>query len=95
MYFPSAPGLEDLVVIDVQVVYDSITGVILKVMSFDSIGQATAEKWKPGRFNMKDLKAVTTGIGDLIPPKQLVALFAYLHIIAQIALSYLLILTQS
>ncbi len=44
---------------------------------------------------MKDLKAVTTGIEDLIPPKQLVAMFAYLHIIAQIALSYLLILTQS
>ncbi len=44
MYFPSVPGLVDLVIIDVQVVYDSTTGVILKVMSFDSIGQATAEK---------------------------------------------------
>ena len=37
MYFPCVPGLEDLVIIDVQVVYDSITGVILKVMSFEAL----------------------------------------------------------
>ncbi len=55
-------------------------------MSFDSIGPATAKRFrKTGRFKIKDLKAVTTDIcGDLIPPKQLVALLAYLHIIAQI-----------
>ncbi len=87
MYFPSVPGLEDLVIIDIQVVYDSITGVILKAMSFDSIGQATAERFrKTGRFSMTDLKTATADIsGDLIPPEQLVALLAYLHLIAEIA----------
>ncbi len=88
MYFPSVPGLEDLVIIDIQVVYDSITGVILEAMSFDSVGQATAERFrKTGRFTMKDLKTATTDIsGDLIPPEQLVALLAYLHIVAEIVL---------
>ncbi len=86
MYFPNVPGLENLVIIDIQVVYDSITGVILKAMSFDSVGQATAKRFrKTGRFTMKDLKSVTTDIsGDVIPPEQLVALLAYLHIIAEI-----------
>ncbi len=87
MYFPSVPGLEDLVIIDIQVVYDSITGVILKAMSFNSAGQATAERFrKTGRFTMTDLKTATADIsGDLIPPEQLVALLAYLYIIAEIA----------
>ncbi len=87
MYFPSVPDLEDLVIIDIQVVYDSITGVILKAMSFDSVGQATSERFrKTGRFSMTDLKTATADIsGDLIPPEQLVALLAYLHLIAEIA----------
>ncbi len=86
MYFPSVPGLEDLVIIDIQVVYDSITGVILNAMSFDSVGQATAKRFrKTGRFTMKDLKTATADIsGDVIPPEQLVALLAYLHLIAEI-----------
>ncbi len=87
MYFPSVPGLEDLVIIDIQVVYDSITGVILKAMSFDSVGQATSERFrKTGRFSMTHLRTATADIsGDLIPPEQLVALLAYLHLIAEIA----------
>ncbi len=86
MYFPSVPGLEDLVIIDIQVVYDSITGVILKAMSFDSVGQATTKRFrKTGRFTMTDLITATADIsGDLISPEQLVALLAYLHIVAEI-----------
>ncbi len=86
MYFPSVPGLEDLVIIDIQVVYDSITGVILKAMCFDSVGHATSERFrKTGLFSMTDLKTATADIsGDLILPEQLVALLAYLHLIAKI-----------
>ncbi len=86
MYFPRVPCLEDLVIIDIQVVYDSITGVILKAMSFDSTCQATAERFRnTGRFTMKDLKAATADIlGDLIPPHQLVALLDHLHIVAAV-----------
>ncbi len=86
MYFPSVPGLEDLVIVDIQVVYDSITNVILKAMSFDNLGKATAEKFRStGQFTVRDLVAATAGIsGDLIPPLKLVALLEYLHIVARV-----------
>ncbi len=86
MYFPRVPGLEDLVIIDIQVVYDSITDVILKAMSFNFVGQAKAERFRnTGQFTMNDLKAATANIlGDLIPPHQLVALLDHLHIVAEI-----------
>ncbi len=66
-------------IIDIQ---DSIAGVILEAMSFDSIGQATAEKFRnTGPFTMKDLKAATA----LIPSHhQLVALLGHLHMVAEI-----------
>ncbi len=86
MYFPRVPYLEDIVIIDIQVVYDSITSVILKAMSFNIVGQAKAERFRnTGRFTMKDLKAATADIlGDLIPPHQLVSLLDHLHIVAEI-----------
>ena len=86
MYFPNVPGLEDLVIIDIQVVYDSVTSLILRAMSFDNVGQATAEKFRrTGQFVLKDLIAATAGVSkDLIPPLKLVALLEYLHIVARI-----------
>ncbi len=86
MYFPRVPYLEDIVIIDIQVVYDSITSVILKAMSFNIVGQAKAERFRnTGQFTMKDLKAATADIlGDLIPPHQLVSLLDHLHIVAEI-----------
>ena len=87
MYFPSVPGLEDLVIIDIQVVYDSVTNLILRAMSFDNVGLATAEKFRrTGQFVLKDLIATTAGVsGDLIAPVKLVALLEYLHIVARIS----------
>ena len=86
MYFPNVPGLEDLVIIDIQIVYDSVTNIILRAMSFDNVGQAKAEMFRrTGQFILKDLiesKAIATD--DLIPPCKLVALLVFLHIISQI-----------
>ncbi len=88
MYFPNVAGLEDLVIIDIQVVYESVTSVILKAMSFGSVGLATAEKFrKTGQFSLQDLFSATTASEDLIPPQKLVALLEYLHIIARIIYS--------
>ncbi len=86
MYFPGVSGLEDLVIIDVQVVYDSITAVILQSMSFDNVGQVPAERFrKTGQFTIQDITLATAGISeDIVPPLKLVALLEYLHIIAQI-----------
>ena len=86
MYFPNIPGLEDLIIIDIQVVYDSVTSLILRAMSFDNVGQAIAKKFRrTSQFVLKDLIAATAGVSnDLIPPLKLVALLEYLHIVARI-----------
>ena len=86
MYFPNIPLLADLVILDSQVVYDSVTFLILGAMSFDSVGQARAEKLREtGQFVMKDLVAATSHVsGDIIPPEKLVALLEFLHMVAPI-----------
>ena len=86
MYFPNIPLLADLVILDSQVVYNSVTFLILGAMSFDSVGQARADKFREtGQFVMKDLVAATTHVsGDIIPPEKLVALLEFLHMVAPI-----------
>ena len=89
MYFPNVPGLEELVIIDIQVVYDSVTNLILRAMSFGKVAQAIAERFRrTGQFVLKDLIAATVCVsGDLIQPLKLVALLEFLHIIARIPAS--------
>ena len=89
MYFPNVPGLEDLVIIDIQVVYDSVTNLILRAMSFDKVGQVIAEKFRrTGQFVLRDLiEATNSSSGDLISPLKLVALLEFLHIIGRILIS--------
>ena len=87
MYFPNVPLLQDLVILDTQVVYDSVTFLILRAMSFDNVGQACSEKFRvTGQFVLEDLVAATSRIsgGDLVPPEKLIALLEFLHIIAPI-----------
>ena len=87
MYFPNVPLLQDLIIIDTQVVYDSVTFLILRAMNFDNVGQACSENFREtGQFVLKDLVAATDRVsgGDLIPPEKLIALLEFLHIIAQI-----------
>ena len=87
MYFPDVALLQDLVILDSQVVYDSVTELILRAMSFDNVGQTRAEKFREtGRFVLEDLVAATGLVsgGDLIPPEKLIALLEFLHIIAHI-----------
>ena len=87
MYFPNVPLLQDLVILDTQVVYDSVTFLILRAMRFDNVGQACSEKFREtGQFVLKDLVAAMSRIsgGDVIPPEKLIALLEFLHIIAPI-----------
>ena len=87
MYFPDVALLQDLVILDNQVVYDSVSELILGAMSFDNVGQARAEKFREtGRFVLEDLVAATGRVsgGDLILPEKLIALLEFLHIIALI-----------
>ena len=88
MYFPNVPLLEDLVILDSQVVYDSVSFLILRAMSFDNVGKAFSKKFREtGQFVFKDLVAAMDRVsgGELIPPKKLIALLKFLHIIAPIS----------
>ena len=86
MYFPNVPLLEDLVILDSQVVYDSVTFLVLRAMSFDNVNQACSEKFREtGQFLLKDLIAAMNRVsGDFIPPIKLIALLKFLHIIVPI-----------
>ena len=86
MYFPNVPLLQDLVILDTQVVYDSVTFLILRAMSFGNVGQACSEKFRDtGQFVLKDLAAAMSRIsGEDIPPEKLIALLEFLDIIAPI-----------
>ena len=88
MYFSNVPLLHNLVILDTQVMYDSVTFLILRATNFDSVGQAPAENFREtGQFVLKDLVVANdlNVSGDLIPPKMLVALLEFLHIIVPIA----------
>ena len=95
MYFPNVPLLEDLVILDGQVVYDSVTFLILRAMSFDNVGKAYSKKFREtGQFVLKDLVAAMVRASeksegfqnkDLISPMKLIALLKFLHIIAPIS----------
>ena len=86
MYFPDIPELKNLVIIDTQVVYDSVTIFILRAMSFDKVGHKDAMMFrKTGRFMLsRIIRAVSRVSGDYIPIHKLVALLEYLNIIARI-----------
>ena len=86
MYFPNISELKDLVIIDVQVVYDSVTILIIKAMKFDEVGHKGADEFeRTGQFELDRLIAATANVsGDYIPPQKLVALLEFLHIIARI-----------
>ena len=87
MYFPDVSELKDLVIIDTQVVYDSVTNLILRAMSFDKVGHKEAHELKnTGKFMLSRIIAATSDISDdYIPARKLVALLEYLHIIARIS----------
>ena len=50
--------------------YDSVTNLILRAMSFDKVGLATAEKFRRTRqFVLRDLiEATKSSSGDFLPP---------------------------
>ena len=87
MYFPDIPELKNLVIIDTQVIYDSVTHLIIRVMSCDEVSHKDAEEFKKtGKFLLSHIVAVTSKIaGDYIPIHKLVALLEFLHILARVS----------
>ena len=83
MYFPNLPELEDTVICDNQIIYDSATILIVNTFKFRSVGEAASERFrKTGQFSLEDIREATAGVsGDYISLEKLVKLLAYLNIL--------------
>ena len=87
MYYPEIPGLEDVVICDIQVIFDSITLLIVHTFTFEKVNKALEEKFKQkGMFSEGDIQRASsnTDVQDLIPLSKLVKLLEYVHILAPI-----------
>ena len=86
MYFPDHPELKDTVICDTQIIYDSVTNLIINTFKFGSVSKWASERFREtGQFSLEDIRGATSNIsGDYIPLNQLVKLLEHLNIIARI-----------
>ena len=86
MHFPDLPELHDSVICDLQIVYDSVTHLIVNTYKCGHVHQAASERFQQtGQFSLQDIReAIVDTSGDFIPLVKLVELLKHLNIIAQI-----------
>ena len=88
MHFPDLPELSDSVICDTQIVYDSVTHLIVNTYKFDNVSVAALEKFRDtGQFSLQDIKKAVDKDGtlkDYIPLNKLVQLLKYLNIIVPV-----------
>ena len=86
MHFPDLPELCDSVICDLQIVYDSVTHLIVNTYKCGQVHQAASEAFQ--QTGLQDIReAIVDTSGDLIPLVKLVELLKHLNIIAQITQS--------
>ena len=90
MYFPNLPELRETVICNIQIIFDSVTNLIINAFKFGKMGMAASERFKEtGQFSLEDIRRSIVGVsGDYIPLEQLVKLLEHLNIIAPITQSY-------
>ena len=86
MHFPELPELSDSVICDLQIVYDSVTHLIVNTYKFGHVSKAASEKFrKTGQFSLQEIReAISDTSGDYIPLEKLVQLLEHLNIIAAV-----------
>ena len=85
MHYPNVAGLEDIIITDLQMVFDRITNLITKCFTFEQSGSAAVEREfrKNGRFSESQLDEMSSREkGDPLNTKKLVALLKHLYIVA-------------
>ena len=90
MYFPNLPELNETVICNIQIVFDSVTNLIINAFKFGRMGVAASERFKEtGQFSLEDIRRSLIDVsGDYIPLEQLVKLLEHLNIIASITQSH-------
>ena len=83
MYYPDVEGLEDIIITNIQLVFDRITELMTSCFRFKNLGPSTEEEFDTmGMFTEYNIRELSKRKGDSLTPKRLVALLKYLHIVA-------------
>ena len=85
MHYPNVEGLEDIIITDLQLVFDRITNLITTCFTFEQLKSAAVRKEfrKNGRFSESQLDKISLRQkGDPLNTKRLVALLKHLYIVA-------------
>ena len=87
MYYPDVEELKDVVICDPQIVFDSVTELILNTFEFELVGKAAFAKFKQaGQFRFSDIKKLSKKLkSGILPLPQLVKLLEHRNIIARIS----------
>ena len=86
MHYPNVEELKDVVICDPQIVFDSVTELILNTFEFELVGKAAFAKFKQaGQFRFSDIKKLSKKLkSGILPLSQLVKLLEHRNIIARI-----------
>ena len=83
MYYPDVEGLEDIIITNIQLVFDRITELMTSCFTFKNLGDLTEREFHTmGMFTESDIRELSKRKGDPLTPKRLVVLLKYLHIVA-------------
>ena len=86
MHFPEVKEIKDIVICNPQIVFDSVTDLILDSFKIKWVHDSICDKFKEdGQFRFKDIQKIAEKReGDSLPLPNLVKLLEYLNIIAPI-----------
>ena len=86
MHFPDVGEIKDIVICDPQVVFDSVTNLILNSFTFNTVDKLASETFKrTGQFSIEDIKMTAKKLKcDILPQLKLLKLLEHLNIIAPI-----------
>ena len=84
MHYPEVEGLDDIVITDIQLVFDRITELITSSFTFATTNNAAIDKefHTTGRFTELHLINLSSKKRDPLTPVRLVSLLKHLHIVA-------------
>ena len=89
MHFPEVDEIKDIVICNPQIVFDSVTNLILNSFKIELVRDSVCDKFnEDGQFRFKDIRRISEKReGDILPLPNLVKLLKHLNIIAPISSS--------
>ena len=87
MYYPDVEELKDVVICDPQIVFDSVTELILNTFEFRDVPKLACDNFKKaGQFSFNDIQKLSKKLkSGILPLPQLVKLLEHRNIIARIS----------